>query len=246
MEQRQLQSSWCQRPGVGNVGGAGALPGDLGDRHCARQQRRADGEACKAVVQQAEKQSGKADLVFVLDNSGSRAQEVAAVQSNLNAFSSQIEASGIDVHVVVISAPPSGTAGGRVIRPASRIFVPGLTTNGLLNGNGFIDPLEGGRCLRATTARGCGLALKQGVDSPMRSLKPVDVLPVAAAAPADAAELSSSRTTRARSRQQVSRPEWCAGSTTGVNAFKTVFDSLAKTVVNDASGRLPVDVGASD
>src|ERR1700753_1590776 len=67
-----------------------------------------NGDACKAVVQQAEKQTGRADIVFVLDNSGSMAQEVSAVQSNLNSFSTQIEASGIDVHVVVISAPPGG------------------------------------------------------------------------------------------------------------------------------------------
>src|SRR5262249_35051255 len=104
----------------------------------------ADGDACNAVVQQAEKQAGRADIIFVLDNSGSMAQEVTAVQSTLNAFPQQIEAAGIDVHVVVTSAPPGGgMGGGACVDPTgiACIFVPSLTVGGLFNGNGVcIDP----------------------------------------------------------------------------------------------------------
>jgi hypothetical protein len=71
-----------------------------------------DGGACKAVVQQAEKLSGgRADIIFALDNSGSMTEEALAVQNNMNTFSNQIAASGIDAHVVVISSgPPGGKA----------------------------------------------------------------------------------------------------------------------------------------
>jgi len=132
-----------------------------------------DGEPCNAVVQQAEKQAGRADIVFVLDNSGSMAQEVAAVQSNLNSFSQQIASSGIDVHVIVISAPPGGgMMGSACIDPTgiTCIFVPTLTVGGLFNGNGVcIDPPLGaqGACPQgddSNTAAGF-LHVKQPVDS---------------------------------------------------------------------------------
>src|SRR5262249_14945341 len=67
---------------------------------------------CKETTQQAEKQEGgKADIIFVLDNSPSMGEEVSAVQANMNTFSQQIEASKIDAHVVVISSPPAPKAG---------------------------------------------------------------------------------------------------------------------------------------
>jgi hypothetical protein len=60
--------------------------------------------ACAAVNQQAETMKQPADIIWVLDNSGSMATEAAAVQSNMNIFAQQIIASGIDVRVVVLSA----------------------------------------------------------------------------------------------------------------------------------------------
>jgi hypothetical protein len=133
----------------------------------------ADGGACKAVVQQAEKQTGKADIVFVLDNSGSMGQEVSAVQSNLNTFSQQIASSGIDVHVVVISAlPGGGMMGGACVDPTgiACIFVPGLTTGNLINGNGVcVDPPLGtqGACPQGDDSNAATgfLHVKQAVDS---------------------------------------------------------------------------------
>lgn len=133
----------------------------------------ADGGACKAVVQQAEKISGRADIVFVLDNSGSMGQEVSAVQSNLNAFSQQIAASGIDTHVVVISAAPGGGPGGNACVDPTGIacaIVPGLTVGGLINGNGVcVDPPLGaqGACPQGDDSNPSAgfLHVKQAVDS---------------------------------------------------------------------------------
>jgi hypothetical protein len=63
--------------------------------------------ACKAVTQKAEKAlGGKADIIWVLDNSGSMATEAAGIQNNMNVFSSFITGTGIDVHVVAVSSGP--------------------------------------------------------------------------------------------------------------------------------------------
>lgn len=50
----------------------------------------------------------RADVVFVIDNSGSMSEEIAAVQSGMNAFAQQIVGAGIDLHVVLVSAPVCG------------------------------------------------------------------------------------------------------------------------------------------
>ncbi|HMI85158.1 MAG TPA: hypothetical protein VK550_13755, partial [Polyangiaceae bacterium] len=64
----------------------------------------ADG-ACAAVTQEAESTKQPADIIWALDNSGSMTTEAQAVQDNMNVFAQQIIASGIDVHVVILSAP---------------------------------------------------------------------------------------------------------------------------------------------
>lgn len=65
---------------------------------------------CAQVVQQAEKRTGgRADIIFVLDNSGSMTEETLAVQNNMNNFSSLIANAGIDAHVVIISSGPKCT-----------------------------------------------------------------------------------------------------------------------------------------
>src|SRR5260221_9689615 len=132
------------------------------------------GAACRAVVQQAEKIQGRADIVFVVDNSGSMTEEVAAIQSNMNAFSSQIEASGIDVHVILISSSPGGGGSGtnQCVDPTgiTCIFVPGLTVGGLLAANGIcIAPPLGvaGACPSGDDSNpGAGyMHVRQAVDS---------------------------------------------------------------------------------
>lgn len=75
------------------------------------------GEACAEVKVEAENIKQPADIIFVIDNSGSMDFEEAAVQDNMNDFSSEIIASGIDAHVVLLSNynicidPPLGSGG---------------------------------------------------------------------------------------------------------------------------------------
>jgi hypothetical protein len=86
---------------------------------------------CPAITQKAERAEGKADIVIIIDNSLSMVEEAAAVQKNINAFSQQIKASGVDVRVVLISSAPKGASGGgSCIDPTgiACIFVPGLKT----------------------------------------------------------------------------------------------------------------------
>jgi hypothetical protein len=72
----------------------------------ARNEPATDG-GCQSTVNRAEKQSGgRADIIWVLDNSGSMTEEAAAVQAQMNTFSAFIAGTGIDVHVVVISSGP--------------------------------------------------------------------------------------------------------------------------------------------
>lgn len=71
---------------------------------------------CASQVTAAENQKQPADIVVVVDNSGSMDFEAASVQSNLNGFSQQIVDSGIDVHVVLISSYP-GDGNGICIDP---------------------------------------------------------------------------------------------------------------------------------
>ncbi len=74
--------------------------------------------ACTGVNEAAETQYQPADIIWAVDTSCSMFEEAAFVQNNMNAFSQQIIASGIDVHVVLVStyaiciSPPLGAPGG--------------------------------------------------------------------------------------------------------------------------------------
>jgi hypothetical protein len=59
---------------------------------------------CGAVTQMAENKLQPVDIIFGIDTSGSMSEEVAQVQQNLNAFSEQIIASGIDVRVIMLAS----------------------------------------------------------------------------------------------------------------------------------------------
>jgi hypothetical protein len=65
-----------------------------------------DEEDCAAVSEAAELMPLPADIIFVVDNSGSMDFEAGQIQSRMNDFSQQIIGSGIDVHVVLISSYP--------------------------------------------------------------------------------------------------------------------------------------------
>ena len=73
-------------------------------------------EECAAVSEDAEFVKAPADIIFVVDNSGSMTFETGQIQQRLNDFSAQIIASGIDVHVVLVSSYP-GQGQGICIDP---------------------------------------------------------------------------------------------------------------------------------
>ena len=92
-------------------GGGGSGGGNPGDA------------ACESFTQEAKQTYEPADIVWVVDTSGSMVEEAQAVQLEINTFSQQIVASGIDVHVVMLAAYPF------LILPG--ICVPGPLGSGL-------------------------------------------------------------------------------------------------------------------
>src|SRR5688572_3447447 len=86
----------------GSVGGGMFVPGTGGG------QMLNPDAACREYSERAEAPlGGKADVIFVLDNSGSMTEEAIAVQNNMNAFSQLIIGQGISANVVVISSGPN-------------------------------------------------------------------------------------------------------------------------------------------
>ena len=51
-----------------------------------------------------------ADIIFAIDTSSSMDEEIQFVQTNMNAFSQQISASGIDVHVILLAEEKGSSA----------------------------------------------------------------------------------------------------------------------------------------
>lgn len=62
---------------------------------------------CAAITEMAMNKKQPADIIFVIDDSGSMSTEIASVAANMNSFSTKIINSGIDVHVVMISSYPA-------------------------------------------------------------------------------------------------------------------------------------------
>jgi hypothetical protein len=73
-------------------------------------------EECSAHTEEAESMLEPADIILIVDNSGSMSQEAAEVRDHLNGFSQQIIDSGIDVRVVLLSSYP-GDGNGVCIDP---------------------------------------------------------------------------------------------------------------------------------
>lgn len=61
--------------------------------------------SCVADSYTAEESLAPVDIVWVVDNSGSMREEASLVQEQLNSFVMTIAAAGLDVHVVLITAP---------------------------------------------------------------------------------------------------------------------------------------------
>jgi hypothetical protein len=65
-----------------------------------------DPEPCASVSEAADVAPVPVDIIFIVDNSGSMTEEAEFVRTQMNGFSAQIELSGIDYHVVLISSYP--------------------------------------------------------------------------------------------------------------------------------------------
>jgi len=61
-------------------------------------------DSCEAISAKADNRRAPADIIIAVDNSGSMDEEIAFVRAELNRFSKQIEASGVDVRIILISA----------------------------------------------------------------------------------------------------------------------------------------------
>ena len=86
-------------------------------------------DECAAVGEEAELVPVPADIIFVVDNSGSMSFEAAEIQARMNDFSNQIIASGVDVHVVLISSYPNNGNGICIDAPLGSGGCPGSDGN---------------------------------------------------------------------------------------------------------------------
>jgi len=94
-----------QVPAGGGADGAGGTSGGSGGA--------GDGAAGRTVTENCATTKATAmdivtvrpaDIIFAIDSSTSMGEEIGFVQENMNAFSQQIIASGIDVHVILIAS----------------------------------------------------------------------------------------------------------------------------------------------
>lgn len=70
-----------------------------------------EGEECAGYDEQAQNGTQPTDIIIAVDQSSSMNEEVIFVQEQLNAFSQQIVAAMIDVHVILIVEKPGGPEG---------------------------------------------------------------------------------------------------------------------------------------
>ena len=104
------------RPTIPNAPSAGrgngsSIPGGAGSRSVPPAQTAGTGapttvgDSCAAISQTADNRLQPADIIIAVDNSGSMDEEIVFVREQLNAFSQQIVDSGVDVRIILITAP---------------------------------------------------------------------------------------------------------------------------------------------
>ncbi|MEZ4440565.1 MAG: hypothetical protein R3B72_15815 [Polyangiaceae bacterium] len=98
--------------GFGGFSGTGGSGGD---------------EACQTLDVEAIEKSDEADIIFVIDTSGSMVEENNFVRQHMNAFSQQIVSSGVDARVIMLAEEPPFFCG----------FCPGICID---------PPLGSGNC----------------------------------------------------------------------------------------------------
>jgi len=110
--------------------GTDASTGSTGVRSSDTDAESSTGEAeCAAVSAEAELVPLPADIIVVVDNSGSMSFEATEVQERLNDFSTQILASGVDAQVVLISSYPDNGNGICIDAPLGVGDCPDNDTN---------------------------------------------------------------------------------------------------------------------
>lgn len=92
------------RTGTVQTGGTGTDPAGTTDPVTGL----AEGEECAGYDEMAENGAQPTDIIIAVDQSSSMTQEVAFVQTQLNAFSQRIVDAMIDVHVILIVEKPGG------------------------------------------------------------------------------------------------------------------------------------------
>ena len=129
-------------PGGAAIPGGGAVPGAGAAQAGAGSSMVPVGDGCAAISQTADNRLQPADIIFAVDNSGSMDEEIVFVREQLNAFSQQIVDSGVDVRIILISAP---------IAPAMDAGAPSLADlfdddDDQDNGICIAAPLGSGNC----------------------------------------------------------------------------------------------------
>jgi hypothetical protein len=94
---------------TGDGDGDPTTTGTLFDMPSGESEGDGDGDECAAVSETAQNTFAPVDIIFVIDTSGSMADEKNFVQQNMNIFSQQIFLANIDHHVVMIAdSSPDG------------------------------------------------------------------------------------------------------------------------------------------
>ena len=99
-----IPTTVVQVPASGGNGGGGGTSGGSGGA--------SDGAGGRTITENCAMTKASAmdimtvrpaDIIFAIDSSTSMNEEIAFVQTNMNAFSQQISASGVDVHVILLA-----------------------------------------------------------------------------------------------------------------------------------------------
>jgi hypothetical protein len=90
-------------PGDGDSGDGDPGDSDPGDGDPDAEE---DPEPCASVSEEVDFAEVPADIIVIVDNSIGMEEEAAFVQAQMNDLSAQIENSGIDLHIVLISSYP--------------------------------------------------------------------------------------------------------------------------------------------
>jgi hypothetical protein len=103
-------------PGDGSDGDPG--DGDPGDGDGDGDQQGGDGDSmCVPVPVVADVLQVPADIFLIVDNSSTMTKEAAFVQAQMNDFSAQLETSGVDHHIILISSYPDHNDKGICVGP---------------------------------------------------------------------------------------------------------------------------------